>query len=266
MTLQAAAPFKHIGSFCVILFFAVFRPAAIWPEIPISTAPLAVLAAWLLLFYKIHHTVGYRAFLTQHKNLLLLVTAYFALCGASLVANHHRYPDLASFVRWGLTFPIIQSALVACGFLFTLPQNKTGVSVSRQPASGFLILLVAGLIPTIAFWQIIDNESAHAFYRYTVAGDMGNSPYVTRSILATSTDLGAISAIIAVAASVLAVQTARLRLWIFANLAVGVFAAHAIAGTLSGSRGFFVCMGAGLIDQQQKIMEIVLRLVLERTM
>ena len=246
MTLQTITSFKHVGSFCIVLFFALFRPAAIWPEVPISTAPLAVLAAWLLLFYKIHNTVGYRAFFTQHKNLLLLITAYFALCGASLIANYHRYPDITSFVRWGLTFPIIQSALVACGFLFALPQNTRGISLSNLPMRGVVVLFIATLIPAVTFWQIMDNDSAHTLYRYTVAGDMGNNTYVNRSILATSTDLGAVSAIIAVAALALTTQAARHRHWIFANLTLAVFAANLVAGTLSSSRGFFLGMGIGL--------------------
>ena len=247
MTFQGVPPFKHVGSFCVILFFALFRPAAIWPEVPVSTAPLAVLAAWLLLFYKIHNTVGYRAFLHQHRTLLLLIAGYFALCGASLIANYHRYPDMASFVRWGLTFPIIQSALVAYGFLFTLPQNQTGFSISRHPANSWLVLFVAALIPAVAFWQIMDNDGAFALYQYTVAGDMGDSTYVKRSILATSTDLGAVSAIIAMAALVLAIQTSRHRKWLCANVAVVIFAANAVAGIVSGSRGFFLAIGVGSI-------------------
>ena len=247
MTFRGAPPFKHVGSFCVILFFALFRPAAIWPDVPVSTAPLAVLAAWLLLVYKIHNTVGYRAFLHQHRTLLILIAGYFALCGASLIANHHRYPDSAAIVRWGLTFPIIQSALVACGFLFTLPQNTRGLSLTRLPMSSVWVVFIAALIPAVTFWQIIDNDSAYILYQYTVAGDMGDNQNVRRSILATSTDLGAVSAILAIAALVLATQTARYKQWLFATLSVGVFAANAIAGTLSGSRGFFLAVGPGLI-------------------
>lgn len=247
MTFQGAPPFKHVGSLCVILFFSLFRPAAVWSAVPVSAAPLAVLAAWLLLFYKIKETIGYRAFFYQHQKLLLLIAGYFALCGASLIANYHRYPDMTSFVRWGLTFPIIQSALVACGFLFTLPQNQTGVSVSRTPLSGMLVLFISALIPAVTFWQIIDNEAAYALYQYAVAGDIGNSPYVIRSVLATSTDLGAISAIITVAALVSAIQAARHNQWLLVSLILGLSAANAISGTLSGSRGFYMSIGAGLI-------------------
>ena len=240
-------PRKHVGSFCVIFFLAVFRPAAIWPEAPVSTAPLAVLAAWLLLFYKIQKTVGYKAFLTKHRTLLLLITGYFALCGLSLITNQHRYTDLVSFVRWGLTFPIIQSALVACGFLFTLPQNQAGLSISRLSASGILVLFIAGLIPAVALWQIINSESAYLLYQYTVAGDMGNVVGVTRGILATSTDLGAVSAIIALVALMLAIQTASHQRWLLSSLMLVIFIANAAAGTLSESRGFFLSLGIGLI-------------------
>ena len=247
MTVSQYTPFKHIGSFCLILFLGIFRPAAIWPDIPVSTAPLAVLAAWLLLFYKIHLTLGFRAFVHRHRFLLIVIVLYFILCGLSLIANHSRYPDTAAFVRWGLTFPIIQSALVACGFLFTLPQNTRGLSISRLPVSGGWVLFIAALIPAVTFWQIIDNDSAYTLYQYTVAGDMGGNNYVRRSILATSTDLGAVSAIIAIAALMLAIQTLRHRQWLFATLAAVIFAANASAGTLSGSRGFFLAMGTGLV-------------------
>lgn len=247
MTVSQYRPFRHVGSFCLILGLGIFRPAAIWPDIPVSTAPLAVLAAWLLLLFKIHTTIGFIEFFTRHRTMIALITAYFLLCGASLIVNYHRYPDIAAFVRWGLTFPIIQSALVACGFLFTLPQNTRGPSISRLPASGVWVLFIAALIPGFTFWQIIDNDSAYALYQYTVAGDMGASKYVRRSILATSTDLGAISAIIAIAALVLAVQAARQQRWFLPSLILIICSANAVAGTLSGSRGFFLGMGVGLM-------------------
>ena len=114
--------------------------------------------------------------------------------------------------------------------------------------SGMLVAFITALlIPAVTFWQIVDSEAAYALYQYTVAGDIGNSPYVIRSVLATSTDLGAVSAIIAIGALSLAIQTASHRKWLFATLAAGIFVANTSAGTLSGSRGFFLAVGAGLI-------------------
>jgi hypothetical protein len=247
MTVLQPYRFKHIGSFCLIFALAVFRPAAIWPEIPVSTAPLAVLAAWLLLLFKIYTTIGFIGFFKRHCTMIALITAYFLLCGASLAANYHRYPDIAAFARWGLTFPIIQSALVACGFLFTLPQNEKGLSLTRLPGSILLVLATATVIPAITFWQIIDNKSAYEFYQYTVAGDMGSHEHTKRSILATSTDLGAVSAILALCPLLLGVYLARTRKWLWASAALAVFALNAASGTLSGSRGFFLSIGVGIL-------------------
>lgn len=246
MTLQAAPTFKHVGSFCIILFFALFRPAAIWPEIPVSTAPLAVLAAWLLLFYKIHKTIGYRTFLHQHQTLLLLAAGYFALCGASLIANYHRYPDMSSFVRWGLTFPIIQSAIVACGFLFSLPQNTKGPSISSTSGSSLAIFAIAAGIPAITLWQILDHDSAYRLYQYSIAGDIGAAEHIRRSIFATSTDLGAACAIISIAALIGLIDSLQARHWLWAAGALLTLALSAISGTVSGSRVFFLSFGAGI--------------------
>lgn len=246
MTLRDAPPFKHVGSFCIIFFLAVFRPAAIWPEVPVSTAPLAVLAAWLLLFFKIHKTVGYRTFFAQHKTLVLLIAAYFMLCGVSLIANHHRYPNIVSFIRWGLTFPIIQSALVACGFLFTLPQNEKGPSLTRAPASGLFVLAIAAVVPAMTLWQTLDNQNAYHFYQYTVSGDIGNIEYLKRSILATSTDLGAVSAILSIAALMGATERFQKREWLWGLAALLLFSLNVTSGVLSGSRGFFLSMGVGV--------------------
>lgn len=247
MTVLQPYRFKHIGSFCLIFALAVFRPAAIWPEIPVSTAPLAVLAAWLLLLFKIYTTIGFIEFFTRYRLIIALITAYFLLCGASLVANYHRYPDIAAFVRWGLTFPIIQSALVACGFLFTLPQNEKGLSLTRLPGSVLLVLAIATVIPVMAFWQIIDNKSAYEFYQYTIAGDMGSHGHTKRSILATSTDLGAVSAVLALCALLLGVYLVRTRQWLWASAALAVSILNAASGTMSGSRGFFLSIGFGIL-------------------
>jgi O-antigen ligase len=247
MTVLQPYRFKHIGSFCLIFALAVFRPAAIWPEIPVSTAPLAVLAAWLLLLFKIYSTIGFIEFFKRHRTMIALITAYFLLCGASLIANYHRYPDTAAFVRWGLTFPIIQSALVACGFLFTLPQNEQGLSLTRLPGSVLVALAIATVIPVMAFWQIIDNKSAYEFYQYTVAGDYGNQNIVTRSLLATSTDLGAVSAIVSLCALLLCIYLVRTRQWLWASAALAIFALNAASGTMSGSRGFFLSIGVGIL-------------------
>jgi len=246
MTVLQPYRFKHIGSFCLIFALAVFRPAAIWTEILVSTAPLAVLAAWLLLLFKIYTTIGYIEFFTRHRIMIALITAYFLLCGASLVANHHRYPDIAAFVRWGLTFPIIQSALIACGFLFTLPQNEKGLSLTRLPGSGLVVLAIATVIPAMTFWQIVDNESAYEFYQYTVAGDIRASGN-RRSIFAISTDLGAASAILSLCALLLGIYLVRTRQWVWASAALAVFALNAASGTMSGSRGFFLSIWIGIL-------------------
>ena len=247
MTAQTSHSLKHIGSFSVILFLALLRPAAIWPEAPVSSAPLAVLSAWLLLFYKIHKTVGYHAFFLQHKTLLLMIASYFALCGASLIANYHRYPDPASFVRWGLTFPIIQSALVACGFMFFLPQNNRGISLSSAPSSVFTVLLIVMAIPAVALLQVLDNDSAFQFYRFTLAGDLGSKPDVIRGVLATSTDLGSVSAILALTALMISISLTQKKQWLPASLSLAIFLSNCAAGALSGSRGFFLSLGVGTL-------------------
>ena len=239
--------FKHIGSFCLILFFALFRPAAIWPEVPVSTAPLAVFTAWLILLIKIHATEGYDSFLRRHRLIICLVGAYFVLCGASLIANYHRYSDLAGFVRWGLTFPIIQSTLVACFFLFNLPQNANGPSLTRLPGSTIIVFAIAVTIPSMALWQALDNNGAYEIYQYTVAGDMGNIPYNRRGILAVSTDLGSVSAILSIAALLLTVKTVQTREWLWVIGSLLIFALNAISGVSSGSRGFFLSFGVGML-------------------
>jgi O-antigen ligase len=246
-TMATAQPFpiKHVGSFTLLFFLSVLRPAAIWPDIPFSFAPLTVLATGLLLLYKINATVGFRAFWQRYKIELLLVIAYQALCLISLLVNQHRYSGMGELVQWGLTPIIVQGALPAAIFLFLLPQNKSRFSISQWRYSWLLPLSIALLIPLVAIWQAIDNQSAYSFYQYFIAGNLNDAPNI-RSILAVSTDLGAISALLALASLYLSVTYVNTKRPLAAFTTALIALLSIIAGINSGARVFILMMGVGL--------------------
>lgn len=242
---QSIYGFKHVGSFCLLLALSLVRPAAIVPSITISAAPLAVLAAWLLLLFKIQTTLGFKTFFIKYKSIIWLIIAYFLICALSLISNYERYPSVYAFIRWGLTFPITQSAVVATGFLFVLPQNTRGPSLTRAYNGKLVLLVVAIGVLTMAIWQSVDDEGARAIYQYSVAGDLSATNQVVSGFFATSTDLGSAAALILTFSVLVATRSASQRSWLELLLAIVVCGFAVVSGVQSGSRGFFLSIGIG---------------------
>jgi hypothetical protein len=76
---------------------------------------------------------------------------------------------------------------------------------------------------------------------------MGIDGVTKRGILATSTDLGAISAILSIGVLSALIQRAKNLHWFWAIGALLIFVLSVVSGTISGSRGFFLAFAMGLL-------------------
>ena len=241
-------PAKHVGSFLFLMFIATFRPTAIWPNFPISLEPIAVLVIALLLFYKIYATIGFKAFYQKYKVELLLLTAYFAVCFLSLYLNRFRYADTHEIIRYGITFIVITMSFPAAIFLFLLPQNKIGLSLSRFKVSGYLPWIYFALLALMAIWQYFDFESAKSVGQFFVSSEIWPIKNIN-SFFRISTDLGAVLAICIIVLFFVFYELVSVRLYKnqFFKFLVFVFIACLIAGVVSGSRVFLLLILFGFL-------------------
>ena len=152
-----------------------------------------------------------------------------------------RYADLTEFFRWGVVFIAGQMLLPLCVFIFLLPENTRGLTRSELVIIPALTGLLVTLIPASVLIQVYYPDTATLTIQYFVGGDNTEIRSPRRGILATSTDLGAISALLSWAALALAWQNARDTPKIAAVLALFAMLS-AITGILSMSRNFILFM------------------------
>ena len=233
----------HVGTFLLLLALAIARPEGLFPGIGLPVGPLCLLAALVILPCKIHSTLGLPDFWKQYWLPLLLVLSYQLLCIASLMYNMDRYKDLAEFVRWVVVFIAGQMLLPLCIFIFLLPGETP--RPSRVSLAGMLGLGIAA-IPASVLLQVYFPDIAALAIQYFVGGDILSIQSPIRGVLATSTDLGAISAILCWTALALASHNARhtRKVAIFFALWTAVFA---YVGILSVSRNFILFMGVSAV-------------------
>lgn len=162
---------KHVGSFLFLMFIATFRPSAIWPEFTLSLEPLSVLAIVILLGYKIAVTIGPIRFVNKYRIELSLLIIYFFICFLSLYFNKHRYSDITEFIRYGVTFLVISATLPAAIFLFLLPQNQRGFSLSRSHYGNHLVWSVFLFLSILVIWQSFDFESSKVVSKYFIIAE-----------------------------------------------------------------------------------------------
>lgn len=238
--------FRHVGAFTLLFLLSVIQPTSIWPSIPFSFAPVTLLILVVLLISKIINTIGLQNFFKNYRWELCLVSLYQCLCFISLIYNRERFETSNEFASWGLTLVIVQFALPLTVWLFSLPQGQNKLSLSRQRYGWVFIAAIFLLIPFVAIWQKLDNQSAFSFYRYFIAGNIGDVGNI-RSVFAISTDLGAITAIISIScfsiAACLAKQGAKSETLIFTL--VGML--NLVSGFLSGARVFILMIALTII-------------------
>lgn len=236
---------RQLVTFSILFLFSIFRPAGVVDGLNLPVGPIAIMAAAILFLTKVYSPTRLSVFWRKFRTPLLLTIAYTLLCLISLFYNHSRYADLSEFLRWGVVFIIGQSFLPLCIFLFILSDDTEGVPVSRMLKIQVVTGLILALIPVSVLLQIYLPESAPDLMMYFVGGDL-IGPYPIRGVLATSTDLGAISGVLCFVAIAFAVQTfqkSRLKstLLIFCSI---VFIC---VGLLSQSRNFILFLGVASV-------------------
>lgn len=235
----------HAGTFLLLLTLAVMRPEGFFPGVGLPVGPLCLLAALVILPWKIHSTLGLPDFWKRYRLPLLLVLSYQLLCIASLLYNMDRYTDLAELFRWGVVFIAGQMLLPLCIFIFLLPGKPPRLS---RFSLVFMLVLSITVIPVSVLLQVYFPDVAAFAIRYFVGGDMISTDYLTiRGVLATSTDLGAILAILCWTALALASHNARdaRKAAIFFALWSALFA---YVGILSASRNFILFIAIATVS------------------
>lgn len=225
-----------------MLFLSIFRPVGAFDGLTLPVGPLAVIAAFILFVFKVFTPSHFHPFWQQFRTPLLLITAYTILCLVSLFFNYSRYEGIGEFLRWGLVFVIGQSFLPLCIFLFLLSNHAaqpTNILSTTIPViTGLLIML----IPASVLIQLYLPELSPFLVKYFVGGDLLErqwSDAIVRGVLATSTDLGAISGILWFIAAAFAAQAhhkSRLK----QNLLIICSILFAFVGALSESRNFIL--------------------------
>ena len=227
---------RHAGTFLLLLTLAVIRPEGFYPGIGLPVGPLCLLAALAIVPWKIHSTLGFTEFWKRYQRPLLLILSYQLLCTTSLLYNIDRYADLAEFFRWGVVFIAGQMLLPLCIFIFLLPSEA---AKTRRFSRVFMLGLGISVIPASVLLQVYFPGIAAVVIQYFVGGDIIWINHTIRGVLATSTDLGAISAILCWTALALASYNARdtRKVAIIFALWSVLFA---YVGILSASRNFIL--------------------------
>lgn len=226
----------------LLLMLAVIRPEGIFPGAGIPVGPLCLIAALAILPWRIYSTLGVANFWKTYHLPIILIALYQLFCTISLIHNIDRYNEMADFFRWGVVFIAGQMLLPLCIFIFLTPADETSppppFSLILLPLYGMGIALIPGSVLLQVYWP----EVAPSYIQYFVGGDITKSEGPTRGILATSTDLGAISGSFTFFAAALAVQTfqkSHVKSALFTVCAI-IFT---LVGLLSASRNFILFIG-----------------------
>ncbi|TPH18962.1 O-antigen ligase family protein [Litorilituus lipolyticus] len=236
-------PAKHVGSFLVLIFLATFRPSAIWYNSSISLVAISIVLIGALLPYKIYATIGFNNFWCKYKKELLLLLAYFAVCFLSLYLNRNRYDNISELINQGAIYIVITMSLPALIFLFSLPQNKSTLSLSCFSYSCYLPWAYFSLLACIAIWQYIDFEAAKSVGRFFVSSEVWPTKNIN-GLFRISTDLAPIFAIfiIIVVRFKLNFELAKTNNFFTTIVVILVFT----SGLLVGSRVFYLILGISI--------------------
>ena len=238
-------PSKHVGSLLLLMFFATFRPSTIWPTFTLSLEPVTVVLIGLLLGYKVHATIGFKAFWQSYKVELLLLVSYFSVCFFSLYLNRHRYEDVAELIRYGVTFIVISAAFPAVIFLFLLPQNKSAFSLSHFKYSRYLPVVYLLLLALMAIWQYLDFDSSKVISQYFVSSEAWVDSNIN-GFFRISTDLASVLAfyIVLVLCGIRYMVREQAQIKLIAG-ACAVILVLLVAGALGGKRIFLLTLILG---------------------
>lgn len=250
---------KHLGSFLVLFLLSTLRADALFPQLPISFAPLTLVVLVIIVVWKVHITVGVSAFIKKHWKILSLVLLYQTACVISLWINRHGYPSNAEFIKWGVTFVVVQAALPLAVILFFLPNTGYKLSLSNHKISENILLGTFLFIFGVAIWQVSDSYSAQHLSHYFLAGELKatlmsegiSNTEVARivghninSVFAIRTDFGAIAATAFLAFTTILVLpvpfSAKVKFGVLVSLCL-------FTGFISGARIFLLMIIAGII-------------------
>lgn len=238
--------FKHSGSFTLLFILSVIQPPSFLSHWTVPMVPLVLVTIMTILLFKIYKSIGFGSFIVRNKKIISLLFFYILLCATSLMINHYRYENVTEFFNWGLIFILVQGSLPAACLMFFLPQTNSSISFSRFRLTWALPLAIAVIIPATALWQRVDQDSASIVMQYFISSNLNDDSNI-RGILAISTDLGAITAILFISCLLLSINLlgsgCRKAFVVMSVIAI----LNLIAGVNSGARNFFLMAGTGFI-------------------
>lgn len=257
MTQTHSAMFSHAGTFSFLFLLSILHPAGLYTDANFPIAPFVLLTLIVIYLKKIKTNTSIIEVFNTHKVLIFTSTAFFSLCSISLLINVERYPDIPTFLRWGVIFVIFPIAIPISLLLASLPNVKTNTfhSTSAPPptltSSNLLTTLIsyspaiiAITIPISAIWQKLHFASYIVLAKAFIAS-AAIEPLNIRGLLAISTDLGAITGIFVVTSALLLIYTTN-RSKALTNLLLFIFVLNGIAGILSGARVFLLMLLVGI--------------------
>lgn len=222
-------------------------------------APIIVISCYLILVWKAHATIGILTFVKKYKTPVALTVIFHLILILSLFFNISEYGKEAKNIILGFNLIAAQSLVFVLGFLFILPQNQSGFSLTNHRfcqylVPGFLLFLgvfslLINLFPYFFFYWI-EYSLTFDFYQYLVSQGNGEDAAITKwannssGVFAATTDLGSISAIIIVYFAVKLLQNHRVS---FENaLAFFIVVVFFVLGALSHSLSFFLILAFAL--------------------
>lgn len=257
MTHLKPAVFSHSGAFSLLFLLSILHPAGFYASANFPIAPLVLVILIIVCLQKAITNANIFDVVRAHKTLILSSLAFFTLSCISLLVNFSRYPDTATFLRWGAIFVVFPMAIPIAILLAKLPDKAESSQVSTANAQGtdeqsllskfiqFAPAIIALAIPITAIWQRIHFDSYAVFAKIFITS-AAMEPLNIRGLLAISTDLGAISGILFVASSLLLIQTRRVHKK-ESLLLLLILTLNAFAGLLSGARVFILMALVGFI-------------------
>jgi len=165
------------------------------------------------------------------------------VCFLSLYLNRGYYQDSQTLIRYGVTFIVISGSFPTALFLFALPESNKGVTLRKFKYSRNLPWLYFAAMGLMVIWQYIDFAGAQSIGQFFIASEARPNGNIS-GFFRVSTDLAPVLAILFVAIGsylYVSARSAARAAWL--SLAILLL----MAGSLIGSRVFFLALVSGLI-------------------
>lgn len=235
------------GIFSFLLLMSLVSPEAISASQKYPSAIFVVLVIWVYAYQSLLNANNVKVVLTTYLPILFWACIYLLACAISLLVNIDLYNGLAEFVRWGLPFPVMQASALILLLTFAVNSKTYTLNALDNLATRLLVTFIMSAIPIITILQSFGFSSATSILKFTISNHVADTGMITGPF-ATSTDLGSISAIVAIAllqSVVNSIDNKAHRTQMYLELLV--LGLYVLVGLLSASRVFILAFTTGFL-------------------